>query len=383
MLWTYRCLQHADSLLGGTLMQRTTLLTGSSGGAIGAVYYRQLYAASLTDPSIDRASAAHLDAMSSDMLNPLAFSFVTNDMFIRYRRVNDGRYSYTLDRGHVFEQRLDLLTGRALQGRLDDLAGPEREAKVPVLVLSPTIVNDGRRLLISPQPVSFLTCAQPERYVHNEPEAEAVEFRRMFADQDGGRLTLLSALRMGASFPYITPMVSLPSEPAMRVMDAGVRDNYGYRNTFAYLQAMRGWIAANTSGVVILQIRDKQKDLAVRSAGGSLLSRLLDPVGSVYDNFVRVQDQDYDLMLKQADAWADFPIDMVDLQLRHDEADEISLNWHLTAVEKSQVLQTIRSAENHAAFERLHELVIGARPMFTAMVPNDTAASPASVPPSP
>jgi len=379
-LWTFRCLQYADSLLNGTLMQRTALLTGSSGGAIGAAYYRQLCEARLRDPQVDPAATLHLDRMSADMLNPLAFSFVTNDMFIRYRRVNDGRFAYTLDRGQVFERRLNELTGSLLRVRLDDLAAREREGRLPVLVLSPTVVNDGRRLVISAQPVSFLTCMEPLGAVHNAPEAEAIEFSRLFNDQQAGRLTLASALRMGASFPYITPMVSLPSEPRMRVMDAGVRDNYGYRNTVAYLHALREWIAANTSGVVILQVRDKQKDLAVRPAAVSVLSRLLDPVGSVYDNFVRIQDQDYDLMLKQADAWADFPIDMVDLQLRHDEADEISLSWHLTAVEKTQVLQTVHSAENRAAFDRLRSLVLDPAPLLTQALPRDSVSGPPAAP---
>jgi len=211
--------------------------------------------------------------------------------------------------------------------------------------------------------------------VKNEAEPEAVEFRRLFADQAAGRLTLLSALRMGASFPYITPVVSLPSEPSMRVMDSGVRDNYGYRNTIQYLMAMRSWIAEHTSGVVIVQIRDTQKDLAVKPVSGSMFSRLLDPVGSVYNNFVRIQDQDYDLMLKQADAWAPFPIELVDLQLRHDEADEISLSWHLTAVEKTQVLNAIRSAENQTAFARLKELVSGSPVLLTQQVPGDSVPS--------
>ena len=75
-----------DSVMGGSLMQRTALLTGSSGGAIGATYYRQLYAASLRSDTIALQDRRYIDDMSGDMLNPLAFSFVTNDMFIRYRR---------------------------------------------------------------------------------------------------------------------------------------------------------------------------------------------------------------------------------------------------------------------------------------------------------
>ena len=165
----------------------------------------------------------------------------------------------------------------------------------------------------------------------------------------------------------------------MRVMDAGVRDNYGYRTTAMFLQTFRGWIAENTSGVVIMQMRDKQRELEVKPVNGSLISRMLDPVGSVYDNFVKSQDQDYDLMMKQAEAWCGFPVDLIDFSLRHDDADEISLSWHLTAVEKKQVLQTIGSPDNQMAFARLRELVMGHTPQVTAQVPNGTAATPGAV----
>ncbi|MBK7754517.1 MAG: hypothetical protein IPI41_18520 [Flavobacteriales bacterium] len=83
---------------------------------------------------------------------------------------------------------------------------------------------------------------------------------------------------------------------------------------------------------------------------------MLDPARNVFGNFVRVQDQDYDLMLQQVSGWADFPIDVIDLQLRHDESDEISLSWHLTAVEKRQVQRTLWSEENQAAFLLLQQL---------------------------
>ena len=43
MSWTFNILSHVDSLLGGELMEHTALITGSSGGLIGASYYRELY----------------------------------------------------------------------------------------------------------------------------------------------------------------------------------------------------------------------------------------------------------------------------------------------------------------------------------------------------
>ncbi len=379
MVWTFRCLQVADSLLDGDLMPRTALMTGSSGGLIGATYFRQVDTAQRKGEAQRVQDPTHLDAMSSDILNPLGFSFVSNDMFIRYRRVHDGLRSYTLDRGYAFEHRINELTDNLLDIRLEDFAEAERRAEIPLLVISPTSINDGRRVVISAQPVAFLTNIAAQGRVSTDNQAESIEFSKLFAGQDAQRLKLSSALRMNATFPYITPVVTLPSEPKMRVMDAGVRDNYGYRTTVMFLETYREWLAANTSGVVILQMRDKQRELDVKPINGSLLSRLIDPVSSVYGNFVKVQDQDYDLMMKQTEAWADFPIDLIDLSLRHADDEEISLSWHLTAVEKKQVLHTIGSPDNQLAFARLRDLVLGSTPMITAQLQRDTAPDPAAV----
>jgi len=358
-LWTLHCLQRADSLLGGTLMDRTMLVTGSSGGLIGAAYYRQLFLADAGTGAVGRNAPRLLEEISNDMLNQVAFSFVTNDMFVRYRKVYDGEHSYTLDRGHAFEHRMNQNTRGMLDVRMADLADAEREARAPLLVISPVSINDGRRLVIGSLPMAFLTNIAPERPVVYRGQPEAIEFGRLFADQGASRLKLSSALRMNASFPYITPIVTLPSDPPMRVMDAGVRDNYGYRVSLAFLRTFRHWIAENTAGVVVLQLRDTQKEMEVASSSASLLARVLDPVGSVYDNFVRVQDQDYDLMLAQAGAWADFPLRVVDVQLRHGNDERISLSWHLTALERKRVLRSVDAAENQRAFEVFQWAVLG------------------------
>ena len=112
------------------------------------------------------------------------------------------------------------------------------------------------------------------------------------------------------------------------------------------------------------------EDLDVRPIGNSLIGRIMDPVGSSYDNFVRVQDQDHDLMLHQAGSWAEFPLQVIDLELRHSRDEQISLSWHLTALERKRVLWSIESAANQEAFSLLvnelrpagERLTVSARP---------------------
>jgi hypothetical protein len=376
-LWALHCLQVADSLLDGTLMDRTMFMTGSSGGVIGAAYYRQLFLADQRNGTTLRNSPALLSEVASDMLNPVAFSFVTSDMFVRYRKVHDGPRRYTMDRGQAFERRLNENTRGLLDVRLGELADAEREARIPVLALSPASLNDGRRLVIGALPMAFLTRIKPDPPVFHTAQAEAIEFHRLFAAQGADRLKLSTALRMNATFPYITPMVTLPSEPPMRVMDAGARDNYGYRSTLAFLFTFRKWIKANTGGVVILQLRDAQKELDVHPTDGSLIGRMTNPIGTVYDNVVRVQDQDYDLMVQQASGWTDFPLEVIDLQLRHGPTDQISLSWHLTRLERERVLRSTNAPDNNAAFNRLRNIF---NPRTAELLSDGSAPAPAMGP---
>ncbi len=359
MLWTLVCMQHLDSVLDGTLMDRTALLAGSSGGLIGAAYYRQLFLADLAKGSDIRNDPDLRDEVSNDMLNPMIFSFVTNDMFVRYRKVYDGDKRYTLDRGHTFEQRLNANTRGLLDVRLRDLEDPERDARIPMLVMTPTSINDGRRVLIGALPMAHLSTIAPERGVNNLGEPESIEFGKLFAKQGARDLKLTSALRMNASFPYITPVVTLPSDPPMRVMDAGVRDNYGYRVTLAFLHTYRKWIAENTGGVVILQIRDTPRRMEVKRKNSSMFARVFDPVGSVYDNFLHAQDQDYDLMVQQASGWARFPVHLVDLELQRGAEEQIALSWHLTALERKRVLKSLDTPQNRDSFALLKRLLPG------------------------
>ena len=106
-----------------------------------------------------------------------------------------------------------------------------------MLFLSPTIVNDGHMLIISPQPISYMTYKTDNTYY------DGIEFTRLFSEQDSKNLKFTSALRMNATFPYILPMVSLPSDPPIEIMDAGFRDNYGLKTSIKFIENFKNWIA--------------------------------------------------------------------------------------------------------------------------------------------
>lgn len=357
-MWTFHTLQKTDSALNGTLFSRAHLITGSSGGMIGAGYYRELYADKIMYPDIDLNDSKYTNKISDDVLNPVAFTIATNDLFIRYRHFDDGPYSYTIDRGYMFEKQLNNNLDSAFDKRLFDYIIPEKMSEMPTMILSPTIINDGRRLVITSQPMSFLSGCTPGENIHSETSDEYVEFTKMFYKQNAFNLRFSSALRMSASFPYVMPMVSLPSNPSIEVMDAGYRDNYGIRLALRYIYTFRFWLKSNTSGVVILQIRDRQKEVEIPAQTNSVMKRLTKPLGNLYDNIFYTQDYDNDQLLQFASGWFENEIDVVNFCLPITEKNRVSLSWHLTKLEKQQVANSYYNLEgNKKSLKRLKELL--------------------------
>ncbi|MBL7943985.1 MAG: hypothetical protein JNM00_14545, partial [Flavobacteriales bacterium] len=338
--WTTRTLMLADSALDGRLMDQCVLITGASGGMIGASYARELWwrqQRGLIEAWHDTTLA---EDMSQDLLNPIMLSIATNDWFIRYQKFSDHDHRYTKDRGYAFEKQLNRNTHGWFPLRMDAYREAENRAEIPMVLLSPTIQNDGRRMLISTQPISFLC----NRFSMNGQtmSAEDIEFSRMFEAQGADSLQFLSALRMNATFPYVLPTTSLPSDPEIGLMDAGVRDNFGLKSTLQFLYTFREWIEANTSGVVIMQVRDLPKGREIERTHQTLLGQFMAPLGSIYGNMTKTHDYNSDQMLTYLDGCFEKRIDVLTFELQHDEKNFVSLSWHLTRSEKSVIRRSSR-----------------------------------------
>lgn len=358
-LWTFYSLSKVDSLLNGELLRHTQMITGSSGGMLGAAYLRELYFKSRNDSSINLYKKDYFENLGKDILNPVAFTIAINDIFIRYQRFQDGQYSYIKDRGYIFERQFNfncdtIFTNR----RLKDYIAPVSEGIIPEMIFAPVITNDGRRIIISSQPTSYLTNNIPLSNVKNKPIVESIEFRRFFKNQDADNILLTSIMRMNATFPYIMPSVTLPSNPPIDVMDAGLRDNFGMITTIKYLYTFRNWLSTNTSGVVIIEVRDKFKEeKIVGKKTPSKLESLITPIGSVYGNLTTIQTYNQDDLLQYASLWFDGKIDIVPFQLKNNPDEKISLSWHLTEKEKKQIYNAMTLDENIKSAQKLKKLL--------------------------
>lgn len=352
-LWTYYALAIADSITQGHLLNHTHLITGASGGMIGAAYLREI-----SKNRLNPLTSKYVQNISKDMLNPLTFSLVTTDFLIRYQKFKVGNYYYTKDRGYVFEKQLNKNTEGIFSDKtISDYAKAEFSAAIPQMILTPTVINDSRRLLIGSQPLSFL-CSPTNYETSKQPLYEDLDFGTLFEKQDAKKLMFSSALRMNATFPYITPVVTLPTTPSIAVMDAGVRDNFGVKTCVNYIQECSRWINKNTSGVVIIQLRDTEKRAEIDQTLGSLAERLITPVGTFQRNFTKVQDYQSEYSIKELGQRLNVNLDVVSLCLSDRTDNKIALSWHLTELEKKEVTNSINLPENQNALVELQRLLL-------------------------
>ncbi len=357
-LWTLYSLQYADSCLNGELLKHIQFITGSSGGMIGAAYLRELYwekQSGMIDNIYDRE---YLHKAGKDILNPMLFSLAVSDFFFPLQKVEKGHHKYNKDRGYAFEWKLNENTDNIMNRTLADYAQPESEALIPMMVFVPTIANDARKLLVASQPVSYLTQNSFTNRVSVEPVFDGIEFSKFFEKQEAKDVHFTSVLRMNSSFPYISPIVTLPSDPYIEVIDAGMRDNFGMELTLKYLYTFKNWIATNTSGVVILQIRDKRKENIVdENPSKTIIQNISLPMGVLYSNLFATQDYNQNQLLEYASIWFEQKVDVINFELRNEKTDKISLSWHLTQTEKRKILESVNMPENQASLLRLKLLL--------------------------
>ncbi len=371
-LWTLNALQKADSLTKGQLMENSVLITGASGGLIGASYFRELKFREKLGEPIQPYANIHRLKISSDNLNPLIFSLLANDLFVGFTKFEYANNFYQRDRAFTFEDQLNQITEKLMDKPIREYAEPESKGIIPMVILTPTVINDGRKIYIASRPVSFMNDEIRNFSNYTSSKISGVDFNRFFEDHGSANLRFLSALRMSATFPYITPNTTLPTDPPIQIMDAGISDNFGVSDAVRFTYAFKDWISENTSGVIYLSIRDSPKLATIMpKSGQTIMDDITQPISSVYNNFENFQDITSDLLIGQAHSWLTIPIDRIDLQYQAENYTPIlqkmdsirqnsaraSLSWRLTTREKDAIVDNINSTRNRAELRKLKRLL--------------------------
>ncbi len=357
--WATQVLQSAGKFTDGQFLEHTMLISGASGGMMGTTYFRELVLRQKNGENTDPYDPIHVQNISKDLLNPISFTIVTNDLFLPWATFEQGGYSYKKDRGYIFEKTLNENTGYVLDKTIGDYRQPEREAVIPMVFITPSIVNDGRRLVISSQPVSYMMVEPAGVNVPHSVQVDAVDFGWLFAPQGADNLRFTTALRMNATYPYVLPNVYLPSDPPVEVLDAGFRDNFGLKSATRFIHVFKDWIQENTGGVVFVVVRafDRQREIQ-SSKNQGVFETILNPLEIAF-KVMSLQDYEHDNNLG-------FIYDLLGrehfeiIRFTYHPSEELKdspISFYLTRREREDLVRAIGSPESLESLERLRQVL--------------------------
>jgi hypothetical protein len=357
--FTMAFLQKADSLLNGSLLRKTFMMNGASGGTFAFALYRDLYYRKLNGEVVNMGDKKHLNHLCRDLLNPMCVNILSNDLFFPVHTFEWKGQKYFRDRGYMFERYFANNTGMDFAKTLADYKKAEKEAQIPIMLFHTASVSDSRTFFISAHPVRFLMRPYNRKSAGLDLSIDAIDFGSFFARQKGFELNVLSAIRMSASFPYILPATILPCEPPAYVIDGGALDNFGIVSVMKFLINFKDWINENTSGVVIIQTRDSQKEEEPQETKQkTFIQQLLQPIGTLYSNLENIQDFSNDQKLAYINEELQGKIQFVLFEyIPEKKTEKASMSLRLTAREKREITRALEMTNNTRSFEKLKRLL--------------------------
>jgi len=194
-----------------------SVISSVSGGATGSMFYLNLYDA--TAPSHFRSNEVSglLDIASEPSLDDVAWAMVYHDLPHIVLIGSDHR-----DRGYALEQ--DWRMRAHLDGKLAEWRTGIAEGWRPVTIFNSTVDETG-------EPITVATSGwTPDQ----NPSARRRDFYEMYPGEDLGVVT---AVRLAATFPYVTPAARPDSaaKDGYHMIDGGYYDNYGISSLLAWL----------------------------------------------------------------------------------------------------------------------------------------------------
>jgi hypothetical protein len=351
-------LQQLDSMTLGTLMDKTMLMSGASGGMLAATYFRELSRLKQNGAQINLQNKKYITDISEDLLNPVFSSMIARDLISPSQKFSYGHNRYVKDRGYAFEEKLNRNTNGVINKSVGFYKNAERKAEIPLIIFNSAVTRDLKKMMISTQPISFMMQEEFKDSTSKITGPDAIDFGALFKNENPMNLRVLTALRMNATYPYLLPNVWLPTKPVIDVMDAGLRDNSGQETTLRFLNVFKDWINENTGGVLIIQIRSRQKGgWDEKPTIGDISDIITKPFTMLQINWFRLQDYYQDDEITYAGNSLDTLHRVAFMYIPEKEESGASLNFHLTAREKIEVNSSLKRQNNVEAFEQIKKIL--------------------------
>ncbi len=332
--WTARVLTGLEESNPHRFGESIRLISAVSGGSVGAMYFVSEYDASgagLPSNANDLEKAVARAEASS--LDDIAWGLVYPD----FLRIFVPVFKH-LDRGRALEAALT----RELPNRRHHLSSPlggwregVLEGRRPAVIFNATVVESGERFLLGTTDLSDARGRTSLRDYSQFPQ---------FAGRD---ISLVTAARLSATFPYVSP-AARPDIAGTQIhaVDGGYTDNYGMATLLAWLDEALRAPGNPVRRVLIIEIRAsplgaETPRLSWRGwpfQGYAPISAML----NVRNTGQLPRNQEELEILQRFAASCDVEIEDAVFEYRPEDA---PLSWHLSPNDKKQIETIWTSAD--------------------------------------
>lgn len=336
------------------LAHEMRLLSAISGGSVGAAFYAVRVADTATLPAQRDDRRRFLENVYRDSVHPSLAAVGYGFALIDFWRIFGGPIlNRDLDRGilleHAWRRRYGGLEGGEVTLReLDDAV---EDGRVPALILGSTVMETGRRLMLTSIDFGLDPAERAELERTGELSTRALTLSE-FIDPSRGAATDISvwtAARMSASFAWVSPAARARDFDGgaelrgLHVIDGGYFDNFGVTSALDWLEKV---LAARLAGdtrlafervlVIRLNTFPRANPLEVTPVDGAL-SAVLGPVLGLagIQGGTAISRDAIDLHRWQ-EGWSErfaeagVPVCLDHVELRPTAAMDQPLSWRLT-----------------------------------------------------
>jgi hypothetical protein len=164
---------------------------------------------------------------------------------------------------------------------------------------------------------------------------------------------------MNATFPFVLPNIEMPANPEFDVMDGGFRDNFGHETCLRFISYFKDWLQQNTSKVIIVELRDRpSEDWSRPYEVNSIMGLITKPMFLLQNNWFNLQDYyEKDQVNYMLNAYGP---DLLKTTFSYESTPNTasaSLSFHLTAVEKVGIANSLGDAKNKSTFQTIDSLI--------------------------
>jgi hypothetical protein len=241
--WTARVLTGLEKEFGESFGKSIRLISSVSGGSVGAMYFLNEYtpagapAGAELDRIVQRAQASSLGQIAWGVVYPDFLRLVTS-------------FGFRSDRGRALEEawlRKDVEWARRgnIQRGLVEWREDVKAGWRPGSIFNATIADTGERLMLS---TIDLPTSEGKKIQHH-----------LFETLNGKDISVLTAARLSASFPYVSPAARANiNNEAAHIVDGGYYDNYGISSLVEWLDRELSKPDQQIQKVLVLRIHDSR-----------------------------------------------------------------------------------------------------------------------------